>query len=95
MLFFLCTSPIATMLVLTKDCSFLSYRSCPDRPENCDWSNYNYNGPNPQVLQGALVGGPDASDNYVDKRSDYQMNEVACDYNAGFQSALAGKKFHN
>ena len=51
---------------------------------------YNYNGPNPQVIHGALVGGPDSSDNYVDRRSDFQMNEVACDYNAGFQSALAG-----
>ena len=66
-------------------------RSCPDLPAPCDWSNYNYNGPNPQVIKGALVGGPDSTDNYVDKRYDYQMNEVACDYNSGFQSALAGR----
>lgn len=41
------------------------------------------------VLFGALVGGPDASDGYADSVSDYNKNEVACDYNAGFTGALA------
>ncbi|MFG3704830.1 glycoside hydrolase family 9 protein [Micromonospora sp. NPDC047670] len=42
------------------------------------------------VLYGALVGGPSAAnDAYTDSRSDYVMNEVATDYNAGFTSALA------
>ncbi|WBB81720.1 glycoside hydrolase family 9 protein [Micromonospora sp. WMMD882] len=42
------------------------------------------------VLYGALVGGPSAAnDAYTDNRSDYVMNEVATDYNAGFTSALA------
>ncbi|MFI6819635.1 glycoside hydrolase family 9 protein [Micromonospora sp. NPDC050187] len=42
------------------------------------------------VLYGALVGGPSAAnDAYTDSRSDYVMNEVATDYNAGFSSALA------
>jgi endoglucanase len=42
------------------------------------------------VLYGALVGGPtSANDQYTDSRSDYTMNEVATDYNAGFTSALA------
>ncbi|MFG3581401.1 glycoside hydrolase family 9 protein [Micromonospora chersina] len=42
------------------------------------------------VLYGALVGGPSsANDAYTDSRSDYVMNEVATDYNAGFTSALA------
>jgi hypothetical protein len=40
------------------------------------------------VLYGALVGGPDRSDAYADSRSDYVMNEVATDYNAGFTGAL-------
>jgi len=41
-------------------------------------------------LYGALVGGPSsANDLYSDTRSDYVMNEVATDYNAGFTSALA------
>lgn len=46
--------------------------------------------PNPNVLYGALVGGPDQNDNWSDDRNNYQTNEVACDYNAGFQSAIAG-----
>ena len=46
-------------------------------------------GDNPFILYGALVGGPDEWDNYVDDRNDYVANEVACDYNAGFQSSLA------
>ncbi|MBY8871253.1 glycoside hydrolase family 9 protein [Micromonospora sp. PLK6-60] len=42
------------------------------------------------VLYGALVGGPSAAnDAYTDSRSDYVMNEVATDYNAGFTSAVA------
>ncbi|MBR5420936.1 MAG: glycoside hydrolase family 9 protein [Lachnospiraceae bacterium] len=41
------------------------------------------------ILYGALVGGPDASDNYTDEVSNYQTNEVACDYNAGFTGLLA------
>ncbi|MFD6752116.1 glycoside hydrolase family 9 protein [Micromonospora gifhornensis] len=42
------------------------------------------------TLYGALVGGPSSpNDAYTDNRSDYVMNEVATDYNAGFTSALA------
>ena len=43
-----------------------------------------------QALIGALVGGPGEYDQYDDKRTDYISNEVTTDYNAGFQSALAG-----
>ncbi|HET9315429.1 MAG TPA: glycoside hydrolase family 9 protein, partial [Vicinamibacteria bacterium] len=42
------------------------------------------------IIYGALVGGPKAPDDqYVDDRGDFQMNEVATDYNAGFTAALA------
>ncbi|MBO4495216.1 MAG: glycoside hydrolase family 9 protein [Clostridiales bacterium] len=41
------------------------------------------------ILCGALVGGPDASDGYTDEVSNYNTNEVACDYNAGFTGLLA------
>ena len=43
------------------------------------------------TLCGAIVGGPDilVNDNDEDNRDDYQQDEVACDYNEGFQSALA------
>ena len=48
--------------------------SCPDRPAVCDWnSGMNNPGPNHQVLHGALVGGPDHNDNYVDDRNQFQV----------------------
>lgn len=40
-------------------------------------------------MYGGLVGGPGINDDYEDDRGDYVKNEVAIDYNAGFQSALA------
>ena len=43
-----------------------------------------------QILYGAMVGGPNFADYYADNRSDYVMNEVALDYNCGFQGVLAG-----
>lgn len=54
------------------------------------WAD-NMNEPNyhRHTLYGALVGGPDASDGYTDSVSDFNKNEVACDYNAGFTGALA------
>ena len=43
------------------------------------------------MLEGALVGGPgSADDQYNDEVTDYIENEVTLDYNAGFQSVLAG-----
>ena len=41
------------------------------------------------TLYGALAGGPGSDDSYVDDRSNYQMNEVALDYNAAFTMCLA------
>lgn len=41
------------------------------------------------VLYGGLVGGPGRDDSYVDDRTNYVTNEVACDYNAGFAGAVA------
>ncbi|PSN31180.1 hypothetical protein C0J52_21511, partial [Blattella germanica] len=63
--------------------------SCPDKPAACDWNTFSGGQANAHVLYGALVGGPGANDDYQDVRNDAQHNEVACDYNAGFQSALA------
>lgn len=45
---------------------------------------------NPNELTGALVGGPNIYDDFIDRRTNYVQNDVACDFNAGFQSALAG-----
>lgn len=66
--------------------------SCPDRPAACGWAEFSSSKPNPQILYGALVGGPagPGDDTYRDKRDDYVTNEVTSDYNAGFTSALAG-----
>ena len=44
---------------------------------------------NVYTLYGALAGGPGSDDSYKDSRSNYQMNEVATDYNAGFTICLA------
>lgn len=47
-------------------------------------------GPSRHVLEGALVGGPFASDtDYSDDRWDWVYNEVTTDYNAGLTNALA------
>lgn len=40
------------------------------------------------ILYGALVGGPDTSDAYIDDIGNFVTNEVACDYNAGFVGLL-------
>lgn len=58
-------------------------------PAACGWNEFNSPNANGQVHNGALAGGPDNNDNYSDNRDNYQQNEVALDYNAGFQSALA------
>eukprot|EP01133_Synstelium_polycarpum_P015025 gene15025-17772_t len=44
---------------------------------------------NTYLLLGALVGGPALDDTYVDDRTDYVKNEVACDYMAGFLASVA------
>ncbi|GAA0726481.1 glycoside hydrolase family 9 protein [Aquimarina litoralis] len=42
------------------------------------------------TLWGALMGGPGNPDDvFVENRSDFQANEVACDYNACYQGVLA------
>ncbi|KAL4443449.1 hypothetical protein ABPG75_011186 [Micractinium tetrahymenae] len=66
--------------------------SCPDRPAVCSFATaLNVATPNPHVVKGALVGGPAGpTDSYADDRTNYQNNEVAIDYNAGFTGALAG-----
>ena len=41
------------------------------------------------TLYGALAGGPGRDNSYKDSRSNFQKNEVALDYNAGFTVCLA------
>nr|AMH40377.1 glycoside hydrolase family 9 [Peruphasma schultei] len=63
--------------------------SCPDHPAQCGWNFFGSSTPNHHVLEGGLVGGPGKDDSYKDVRNDAQHNEVACDYNAGFQAVIA------
>lgn len=39
------------------------------------------------------MSGPDENDYYEDVREEYIYNEVTLDYNAGFQSAVAGLRY--
>jgi Glycosyl hydrolase family 9 len=47
-----------------------------------DWNVFNSSAPSPNVLSGALVGGPLEDGSWSDDRQDYIGNEVALDYNA-------------
>jgi hypothetical protein len=57
-----------------------------------EWQPANEHKADPQrhLLYGALVGGPDANDEYTDDVEEYAYSEVAIDYNAGFVGAMAG-----
>lgn len=63
--------------------------SCPIPPDTCNDWGFDQEGPNPHVLYGALVGGPDENGVWEDDRGDYVHNEVACDYNAAYTGVLA------
>ncbi len=52
------------------------------------YNDINFPPNNRHTLFGALVGGPGSNDAYTDSRTDFQKNEVATDYNAGFFGAL-------
>lgn len=45
--------------------------------------------PNPNVLAGAIVGGPDNKDSFSDDRNNYQQAEPATYINAPFVGAVA------
>ncbi|XP_060066785.1 endoglucanase E-4-like [Ylistrum balloti] len=66
--------------------------SCPMMPAPCSQEALTRPEPSPHTVYGGLVGGPSHEGGYKDDRQDYVQNEVACDYNAGFQSAVAGLK---
>jgi hypothetical protein len=63
-----------------------SHPSCGHRGE---MRKFFEEGPNSYVLRGAIVGGPDRSDFFLDKRKNYTFTEVALDYNTLYTSALA------
>lgn len=78
-------------ILTTIHCSSCRSWTEDEASQECNFDDLNADIANPQVLYGALVGGPDQNGDYADKRADYVKNEVAIDYNAGFQSAIAGE----
>lgn len=67
----------------------LAGASCFGPTAPCGYDAFNLATPNPNVLAGALVGGPDANDAYQDVRSNYMSNEPALDYAGAFLTPLA------
>ncbi|XP_048320517.2 endoglucanase 1 [Ziziphus jujuba] len=70
-----------------------SVPSVHDHPDHIACNNgfqYLYSSsPNPNVLVGAIVGGPDSKDNFSDDRNNYQQSEPATYINAPFVGAVA------
>jgi endoglucanase len=50
---------------------------------------FNKNQPNPNVLEGAVVGGPDVNDRYTDSRSNFQQAEPSTVITAPLVGVLA------
>ncbi|MQM16924.1 hypothetical protein Taro_049887 [Colocasia esculenta] len=58
-------------------------------PCSSGFSIMNSGAPNPNLLVGAIVGGPDSHDRFPDQRSDYEQSEPATYINAPLVGALA------
>ena len=63
--------------------------SCNGPTGPCGYDYFNLPAANPNVLEGALVGGPDAHDVYEDVRDNYVSNEPGLDYSGAFLTPLA------
>ncbi|KAJ4837631.1 Esterase/lipase/thioesterase [Turnera subulata] len=76
--------------------SIPSIHAHPDHISCNDGFQYFHSGsPNPNVLVGAIVGGPDNRDNFGDDRHNYVQSEPATYINAPFVGALAFFSAHN
>ncbi|XP_071724523.1 endoglucanase 17-like isoform X2 [Rutidosis leptorrhynchoides] len=70
--------------------SLPSISSHPEKiPCQAGFSNLNSESPNPNILVGAVVGGPDEHDMFPDQRSDYEQSEPATYINAPLVGTLA------
>ncbi|KAL0394241.1 UNVERIFIED_CONTAM: Endoglucanase 16 [Sesamum latifolium] len=70
----------------------------PHKEVNCGMSFvywYNTNEPNPNELTGAIVGGPDKNDNFVDKRANSSMTEPTTYINSLAVGVLAKLATHS
>ncbi|NLP14837.1 MAG: glycoside hydrolase [Clostridium sp.] len=68
-----------------------NYPKCPHHraANGYTYANGDNAKPAKNLLLGALVGGPDQNDSYIDDVNQFQFTEVAIDYNAAFVGALA------
>jgi hypothetical protein len=62
-----------------------AFVSCHDGYSN--W--YGRKGSNPNLLDGAIVGGPDEHDDFADERNNYQQTEATTYNSAPFMGVLA------
>ncbi|XP_073010662.1 endoglucanase 1-like [Typha latifolia] len=70
--------------------SLPSVHDHPGRISCGDGFQFLYSGsPNPNVLVGAVIGGPDSGDRFADDRNNYQQSEPATYINAPMVGALA------
>lgn len=70
--------------------SLPSVHAHPDRISCTNGFHYLYStSPNPNILVGAILGGPDSKDTFSDDRTNYQQSEPATYINAPFVGALA------
>lgn len=75
-----------------------SLPSIANHPERIGCANgspyFNSNNPNPNLLIGAVVGGPDIKDSYADSRADFIYSEPTTYINAPLVGLLAYFKSH-
>ena len=75
-----------------------SLPSIVDHPHNiaCKSRSYYYNSndPNPNLLMGAVVGGPDENDQFLDDRTNFRESEPTTYINAPLVGALAFLSAH-
>ncbi|CAN8312981.1 unnamed protein product [Cochlearia groenlandica] len=71
--------------------SSLPSRAISSRSMGCNggFQFFRSQNPNPNVLTGAIVGGPNRDDEYTDQREDYSRSEPATYINAPFVGVLA------
>ena len=63
--------------------------SCNGPRGPCGYNFFAQDISNPNELTGAMVGGPDAADNYQDSRDNYRQNEPALDFITSLLTPLA------
>ena len=63
--------------------------SCNGPTAPCGYDVFNRDQPNPNLLTGAMVGGPDQNDQFRDSRDNYIQNEPGQDFVTALLTPLA------